>query len=449
MKDFEKDFEKYLNLYLDGRLDHKDAGEFEKFLAENPEKAGELEAYKNLDHTAKSESLPELPEGYWEGLESRINKRVQQIPEYKSSWVGFKEKYFSFNKFMKIAASATVIVMAFLVSWHLIRGFRVLDTAGDEVLGMQRSPAVLDLGEEPPSADTERRYRGPVDSAIALKPETVTVSAEELELSGAVEDEVGDLAKTDETPPPPSQLSEKEAGTDEITFEQKKEKAMKAIPREQADKQSRQDITLAQPEGEIVSPEIAVPVMPDSLSIEIPRPDSEFKQSTLYQNYADDVIPAEDTAVPREGEERLDIFEAEMGVLRSDLAEKELELDDFPYLAMDEYSFTKPVLSGYMDAAPGKAAMPAPVLVQSELQQLRTEGDSLIEAYNVESNPDIKAALFNEIIDKSLEIVKISKAEEDMNRAELIIKRAMESRLIGFPQYKAYNDSLRLYMREK
>ena len=139
MNNLEKDFEKYLNLYLDSRLDEKEAEEFEKFLAENPEKAEELEAYKTLDYTAKGELLPELPEGYWEGLESRINKRIEKIPEYKSSWVGFKEKYFSFNRFMKIAASATVIVMAFMVRWHLIKGFRVLDTAEDEMVRFEKA----------------------------------------------------------------------------------------------------------------------------------------------------------------------------------------------------------------------------------------------------------------------------------------------------------------------
>jgi hypothetical protein len=449
MKDFEKDFERYLNLYLDGRLDEKEAGEFEKFLAENPERADELAAYTTLDSTARGESLPELPEGYWEGLESRINKRIEQIPEYKSSWVGFKEKYFTFNKFMKIAASATIIVMAFLVSWHLIRGFSVLDTARDEVIEMEKKPAVLDLEEQPPTGQTRSEFARMADSVLAAEEKEVPLSAEDLDLNKARKDEIEDLAETDETPPPPSQLFDKEAGTDEIIVEQKKEKTMKAIPREQADKQARQDITLAQPEGETVSPEIAVPVMLDSLSIEVPQPDSELKQSTLYQNYADAAIQAEDTAMPREGEDSLHIFETEMGVLRSELAEKQLELDDFPYLPPDEYSFTKVDLSGLMGVSPGKAAMPSPVPDQSPLQQMRIEGDSLIGAYNVETNTDIKAELFRNVIDKSLEIAKISKAEEDMNRTESLLRRAIESRLITYPEFRAYNDSLRLYMREK
>jgi hypothetical protein len=169
----------------------------------------------------------------------------------------------------------------------------------------------------------------------------------------------------------------------------------------------------------------------------------------LYQNYADAVIQAEDTAMPREGEDSLHIFEPEMGVLRSELAEKQLELDDFPYLALDEYSFTKEDLSGLMGVSPGKAAMPSPVPDQSPMQQIRIEGDSLIDAYNVETNTDIKAELFRNVIDKSLEIVKISKAEEDMNRTESLLRRAIESRLITYPEFRAYNDSLRLYMREK
>jgi hypothetical protein len=152
--------------------------------------------------------------------------------------------------------------------------------------------------------------------------------------------------------------------------------------------------------------------------------------------------------MPREGEDSLHIFETGMGVLRSELAEKQLELDDFPYLALDEYSFTKPGLSGLMEA-PGKSAVPSPVLEQNELQQMRIAGDSLIDAYNVETNTDIKAALFRDVIGKSLEIVKISKAEEDMNRTESLLRRAIESRLISYPEFRAYNDSLRLYMREK
>jgi hypothetical protein len=451
MNDFDKDFEKYLNLYLDGRLDDKEAEEFEKFLAENPERAEELEAYKTLDYTAKGELLPELPDGYWEGLESRINKRIEKIPEYKSSWVGFKEKYFSFNRFMKIAASATVIVMAFMVSWHLIKGFRVLDTGADEAMYMDKSPAVLNLEEAPPSEDRQSEFERMADSAFGGEVEGESpLSAEELDLSEARKDEVEDLAETDETPPTVPELLEddaKAAGEPEPT--EKKEPGTKAIPKEKTGKEVSAEISQDLPEIEPMAP-VPSPVEIDTpmpIRTEIERADRGELMS--LQSMHDEVQAVPDTTRSRMAEEYADMLDSEPDAIMTDSIGFALQLDDFPYLALNEYSFSKQPPAQYKAAQPEGIVMTETAIEDSAEILLRAEGDSLIEAYNIETNFEIKAALLKEIIEKSLETVKLTKSEADMYRTEMLLKQAIGSRAITFPRYREYNDSLRQYMRLK
>ncbi|MBD3218234.1 MAG: hypothetical protein GF310_08155 [candidate division Zixibacteria bacterium] len=451
MNDFDKDFEKYLNLYLDGRLDEKEAEEFEKFLAQNPEKAEDLEAYKTLDYTAKGELLPELPEGYWEGLESRVNKRIEKIPEYKSSWVGFKEKYFSFNRFMKIAASATVIVMAFMVSWHLIKGFRVLDTGADEAMYMDKSPAVLNLEETPPSGERRTEFERMADSAFGGEFEgSVPLSAEDLDLSEARKDELEDLAETDETPPTVPELLEddvKAAGEPEP--KEKKEPGTKAIPKEKTDKEVTADVSQELPEIEPMAP-VPAPVEMDSpapIRTELERAD--VGEPMSLQSMHDEVQAVPDTTRSRMAEEYADMLDSEPGVLATDSIGFAIQLDDFPYLALNEYSFSKQPPAQNKSAQPEGIVMTETEIEDSAEILLRAEGDSLIEAYNIETNSEIKAALLKEIIEKSLEIVKLTKSEADMLRTEMLLKKAMGSRAITFPQYREYNDSLRQFMRLK
>ncbi len=451
MNDNDKDFEKYLNLYLDGRLGEREAEEFEKFLAENPEKAEELEAYKTLDYTAKGELLPELPEGYWEGLESRINKRIEKIPEYKSSWVGFKEKYFSFNRFMKIAASATILLMAFMVSWHLIKGFRVLDTGADEVMYMDKSPAVLDLEEAPPSGERRSEFEKMADSAFGGEFEgTGAISAEELDLNEARKDEVEDLAETDQTPPTVPELLEddvKAAGEPEPT--EKKEPGTKAVPESKGDKQASGEAALAMPH---IQPP---PPVPAPIEIDSPAPirsklhKAEREERISIATMHDEVIAVPDTARSRMAEEYADMLDSESDAIITDSIGFALQLDDFPYLALNEYSFSEQPPAQYKAAQPEGITMTETEIEDSAEIILRAEGDSLIEAYNIETNSEIKAALLQEIIEKSLEIVKLTKSEADMLRTEMLLKQAMGSRAITFPRYRDYNDSLRQYMRLK
>jgi hypothetical protein len=124
MTDFDKNFEKYLNLYLDGRLDEAESEEFEKYLLDNPDKAGELEAYKTLDYTAKGEKLPDLPDGYWEGLNARINSRIAKVELEKSGWRKFKAfvrgEMFSFHRGMKYAAAVVSIALVILISHNIM-----------------------------------------------------------------------------------------------------------------------------------------------------------------------------------------------------------------------------------------------------------------------------------------------------------------------------------------
>ena len=132
MTDFSKDFEKYLNLYLDNMLDAETSAEFEQFLQDNPEMAVELEALKDIDSSAKSESLPELPEGYWEGLNSRIDTKISKINSEKLGlWARFSkylhEHLFGFVPAARIASITLAILTVALISRNFIGDFHVTD----------------------------------------------------------------------------------------------------------------------------------------------------------------------------------------------------------------------------------------------------------------------------------------------------------------------------------
>jgi len=183
MTDFDKNFEKYLNLYLDGRLDEAEAEAFEKYLQGNPDKAGELEAYKTLDYTAKGEKLPDLPEGYWEGLNSRINSRIAGIDLEKSGWRKFRAfmrgELFSFHKGMKYAAAVVSIALVVLISRNIMDQSSPTEFAKDKMMEERieeselsvdsaDQPIFIDLAQLPPpdfEPEVEEAMDMPVEAA--------------------------------------------------------------------------------------------------------------------------------------------------------------------------------------------------------------------------------------------------------------------------------------------
>lgn len=181
MIDFDKNFEKYLNLYLDGRLDKSEAEAFEKYLLENPEKAGELDAYKTLDYTAKGEKLPDLPKGYWEGLNTRINSRIAKIDIEKSGWRKFwafmRGEMFSFHRGMKYAAAVVSIALVILISRNIMYETSPTEFARDRT---------LEEGKEEVSYITKPAKEPITESAIEMD---VPVDAEESE---AIKDDMAE-----------------------------------------------------------------------------------------------------------------------------------------------------------------------------------------------------------------------------------------------------------------
>jgi hypothetical protein len=478
MNRFEKDFEKYLNLYLDDRLDESEAAEFEKYLAENPEKAAEHEAYKTLNFTAKGELLPDLPEGYWQGLESRIKSRVAGLPESRGFWARFAEKYFSFNRTIKVAATALTIATVILISRHFVLSTKVTDMAESA------KPMLMPSTEIRGGRSGEVQYHVMGESAQALAADTMRDRILEEEIDDEEQESkdqglykstmtVGDLADKVEIPPPaeeeesiPAPIIQPETATPQSESYQPAQRLELAEPkielRSAAEglaseslkqvpdtvKAMKQEYNVAtagkEPMGEQrKGPEREAFV--DSLN-KYKEKEKSVKFDTLNPEADSDFIQEGQAVTTKPPVKESLNVEAH----RDMLTENTLQLNDFPYIPETEYSFTEPSdeenISGYFDMSLKQYAADS-LLERQNL--LRLEGDSLIQAYNIAVDPIKKLNLFQQIINKYLVIIQDSKSEPDAEKCQNLLKLGFQNNIILYPEYNNISDSVKTLIRNK
>ncbi len=500
MKKFDEDFEKYLNLYLDDLLDEGEAAEFEKYLEENPERLAELEAYRTLDFTAKGEMLPDLPEGYWEGLESRINKRVAALPETRGYWAAFAQRFFSFNKSIKVAATALTLITVFLISRQFIVGTRISDFAERQPESMPQ-PALL--RSEPPAAPGMEEAQEPEAGATAgmesmnepeegayadtmtdriLKEDIDSERKKEfaLQQNAPQTDDIGDIVKS--MPPPDIRVPgpieiEEEFPAPAITAKTKLQKVDLAAG-EYRDAESGNQVALQSLADEIIAEthkqipdstkkdtakyNVATAV-PDSLAVNpLIGPDEEPLKDSMgkYQDKSvkmDTIKGGAESDFIKRGQnitvqpKSTDLGEADnLRTTDGIYPAAPLTLRDFPYLPPDEYSFTNPApeerittkfdksMEGYITDT-----------LREKDNLLRLEGDSLLQAYNIASEPVKKLELFRQIIKMYLVVIQESKSEPEAVEVQNLLKLGLDNNLIYYPEYNTYRDSLKVYLREK
>jgi len=494
MTDFSKDFEKYLNLYLDNRLEPDMADQFEKYLADNPELALELDSLQKIDTAAKSDASPDLPEGYWEGLHARIDTQVGKIATEKLGLVSrikiyLKDRLFHFVPAARIASITLAILTVALISRNFIGDFHVTDmveapqalkeVVKDEPVRQSEfaepdeylSEDVVDMQDE----DVETTYEETIGDAALEKKALEGDAGKSLSLS---ETEEADI--TAEIPAPvPEDVSPVSDSAFLEELERSKAIAKKyKLPYENGFDDLSANARVA-----------------DSMAKELfgERKDSDTSKEELEKKFirsGSDPWSSDgkliDTFDVRGGylgmteadhpeivlDEAQSIEEAKKeksgkGMIESSSMEgrpgeaemdttlylkdghevarnaDDLVLTDFPQLSWDARAVEKKS-SGYNSAIKPKNQTVVDESVKMVPQDvfLKNELDSVIILYNLENDTDRKINYFREIVDRAFELTKIDTTEDNLRHLKKLINQALSLGIIDQEKYEEYKKDL-------
>ncbi len=436
MTDFNKEFEKYLNLYLDGEMDPEETREFEKFLQSNPDRQAEFDQYRLLDRAARDEEIPDLPSGYFEGLNARINARIEREsePEAGRSFWGFLGSWVqSINRGFGIAAGILTIAAVVLISRHFMGDTEITKMVPEERIlppAMERSVPPEDVHDKmipedyvlrthgaEPDADTpsDGQIRDDIDVADRyLLPETAKDT-------GVVENEEEQAEPEAEKQP---DQEDKAISKGKLLPESLSEQVEADVPAPVRDTVANEKIM---PQAEMIEPgklRMQTDVEPpDSVAVEITD-----EIQICSEEYGMDRI-TEREALPGEDEMDTSLYFSDDLSIKS---AAELEPSQFPDLSW--------LIADYEDALEGRGL--AANEKKSDVASLRSDLDEMAGAYGRSTDSGRKVELIKQMLDTSVELARISETVNDRNNAIKLARTAAGMKIISFQRYDSIVDSL-------